>query len=427
MKAIYNLDVPLDSKALKPSSQTEDVPQGKKPGAKSILKRKRSSKHIFESTIKASKSQTGQSKKETKTSSNKDKSPSHPSLPTLVVGEMHKKAQQSVGGLTSLGATCYCRFCDSCCYVHDANACLGTTNNGSNRDRMTSNNTINELLQKLLQQLEGMNVHTTVSPFTNTTSIPNVAFYTGSPNHSSPSVSLTYPPSFPAQTNSNYITGPYPSLPPHAPLAHLNPTGFVSSQVHTFVQPNGTHNQPAPHPVNLGHTTLSGQATNLPHAFNTETLQELSSDAWNIDTGASSHPNSLVTSLNTIFNTCMYPSISVGDGQSIPITNTGHSILPTPTKSLHLNNVLITPHIVKNLIFVCDNNCTIEFNAFGFFVKDFLTRRVLLRCDSTGDLYPVTAPSPIHHAFLVSQHTWHQRLGHPGGEVLYCKLLDHDW
>ncbi|GKE41119.1 ribonuclease H-like domain-containing protein [Tanacetum coccineum] len=49
---------------------------------------------------------------------------------------------------------------------------------------------------------------------------------------------------------------------------------------------------------------------------------------------------------------------------------------------------------------------------------DFLTRRVLLRCDSTGNLYPVTSPSPIPHAFLVSQHTWHQRFGHPGGEVL---------
>ncbi|GKD39033.1 ribonuclease H-like domain-containing protein, partial [Tanacetum coccineum] len=47
-----------------------------------------------------------------------------------------------------------------------------------------------------------------------------------------------------------------------------------------------------------------------------------------------------------------------------------------------------------------------------------MTRRELLRCDSTGDLYPVTAPSPIPHAFLVSQHTWHQHLGHPGGDVL---------
>ncbi|GKB73017.1 ribonuclease H-like domain-containing protein [Tanacetum coccineum] len=48
-----------------------------------------------------------------------------------------------------------------------------------------------------------------------------------------------------------------------------------------------------------------------------------------------------------------------------------------------------------------------------------MTRRVLLRCDSTGDLYPITAPFPISRAFLVSQHTWHQRLGHPGGDVLH--------
>ncbi|GJW20810.1 ribonuclease H-like domain-containing protein [Tanacetum coccineum] len=118
----------------------------------------------------------------------------------------------------------------------------------------------------------------------------------------------------------------------------------------------------------------------------------------------------------------MYPSVSVSDGHSIPVTNTGHSILPTPTRSLHLNNVLITPHIVKNLIFahqfVRDNNCTIKFDAFGFSVKDFLTRQVLLRCDNTGDLYPVTAPSPIPYAFFVSQHMWHQRLGYPCGEVL---------
>nr|GEV25680.1 ribonuclease H-like domain-containing protein [Tanacetum cinerariifolium] len=123
-----------------------------------------------------------------------------------------------------------------------------------------------------------------------------------------------------------------------------------------------------------------------------------------MDTGASSHLNNSVNSLSENFNMCMYPSVSVGDGHSIPVTNTGHSILPTPTRSLHLNNVLITPHIVKNLIFVRqfvhDNNCTIEFEAFGFSVKDFLTCRVLLRCDSTGDLYPVTAPSPIPLAFL---------------------------
>ncbi|GJR30630.1 ribonuclease H-like domain-containing protein [Tanacetum coccineum] len=143
----------------------------------------------------------------------------------------------------------------------------------------------------------------------------------------------------------------------------------------------------------MAHTgDTTGQPTSLPHAFTSGTLYD--PGAWNMDTSASSHLNNLVISLSENFNTCMYPSISVGDGHSIPVTNTSHSILPTPFKSLHLIHVLIPPHIVKNLIFVRqfvrDNNCTIEFDAFGFSVKDFMTYR----------------------------HTWHQRLGHPGREVL---------
>ncbi|GKC29379.1 ribonuclease H-like domain-containing protein, partial [Tanacetum coccineum] len=48
-------------------------------------------------------------------------------------------------------------------------------------------------------------------------------------------------------------------------------------------------------------------------------------------------------------------------------------------------------------------------------VKDYLTRHILLRCDSSGDLYPVTKPSTSPIAFLsTSASMWHQRLGHPG-------------
>nr|GEU86543.1 retrovirus-related Pol polyprotein from transposon TNT 1-94 [Tanacetum cinerariifolium] len=105
IKAICNLDVLVDSKATKPSSQTEEVPQAKKPGAKSGLRRKQSSKHTSKSNTEASKSKTSQSEKDTQSSSTKDKSPSHPSPPTLVVGEMHIVAQQAAGGPTSLGDT----------------------------------------------------------------------------------------------------------------------------------------------------------------------------------------------------------------------------------------------------------------------------------------------------------------------------------
>ncbi|GJY04943.1 hypothetical protein Tco_0370883 [Tanacetum coccineum] len=113
MKAICNIDVHVDSQAPKTSSQAEKVPQGKKPRSKSRLRRKHSSKHTSESHTEASKSKTGQSEKETQSSSAKDKSPSHPSPPTLVVGEMLKEGQQAAGGPTSLGATRYDASADS--------------------------------------------------------------------------------------------------------------------------------------------------------------------------------------------------------------------------------------------------------------------------------------------------------------------------
>ncbi|GJZ59489.1 ribonuclease H-like domain-containing protein, partial [Tanacetum coccineum] len=234
--------------------------------------------------------------------------------------------------------------------------------------------TTNELLVKLLAQLGTLGLNNIV-PSTPVTYHAGLTPYVG-PTTVGPSSGLVYPPGFPSPTK------------PDATVPIMN----------------------------------TSKATILTHAFTVGTLHDPACDAWNMDTGAGSHLNNPVNSLSEIFNTCMYPSISVGDGHSIPITNTGHSILPMPLKSLHLNNVLITPHIVKNLIyvcqFVCDNNYTIEFDTFGFSIKDFMTRQVLLRCDSTRDLYPITPPSPIPHVFLVSQHTWHQPLGHSGSEVL---------
>ncbi|GJT07583.1 ribonuclease H-like domain-containing protein [Tanacetum coccineum] len=203
-------------------------------------------------------------------------------------------------------------------------------------------------------------------------------------------------------------------------LQNLLPT--IEAQVGNHVGNQGNNENQGDNVVNDNIQSNSGQATVLRHAFTAGTLHNPSTGAWNMDTGASSHLKNYVTSLSTVLNSCMYSTDSVGDGHSIPVSNTGHSILPTPLKSLRLNNVLITPHIVKNLIPVCqfvrDNDYTIEFDSFGFSVKDFMTRRVLLRCDSTGDLYHVTAPSPIPHAFLVSQHMWHHHLGHPGSDVL---------
>ncbi|GKA79549.1 ribonuclease H-like domain-containing protein [Tanacetum coccineum] len=164
------------------------------------------------------------------------------------------------------------------------------------------------------------------------------------------------------------------------------------------------------------------QATMLPQAFQTMTPQDPS---WNIDTGASSHLADNTGILTSFSNSSIYPSVFVGNGNSIPVTHTGHSFLHTSHKSLHLNHILVTPHIIKNLIYFCkftrDNDVSVEFDAYGFSVKDYQTQKLLLRCDSTCDLYPVTQQPPFQTPFALlsfSSTTWHRRLGHPGEDVL---------
>ncbi|GJZ84766.1 ribonuclease H-like domain-containing protein [Tanacetum coccineum] len=212
---------------------------------------------------------------------------------------------------------------------------------------------------------------------------------------------------------------------PHPVQAHQpQPASYQATTYSAQQQPvySGQHGILSLAPVNY-----PSQPTSILSAFSTMTLQDPS---WNIDTGASSHLNSSASNLSTIFNQRLFPSVHVGDGALIPVTNTEHSIIPSSHRPLHLHNVLVTPNIIKNLIsvrqFTRDNNCTIEFDAFGFSVKDFLTRHILLRCDSSGDLYPVTKPSTLPTAFVsTSSSTWHQRLGHPGDEVLRSLVSRH--
>ena len=116
-------------------------------------------------------------------------------------------------------------------------------------------------------------------------------------------------------------------------------------------------------------------------------------------------------------------SIIVGNGNSILVTSTGSTIL---SDSLRLNNVLVSPSLIKNLIYVrqftSDNNCSVEFDPFGCSVKDLHCRREIVCCGSSGPLYPLRLPASTFHA-ATSSSLWLQRLGHPGREVL-SKLAD---
>ncbi|GKE46503.1 hypothetical protein Tco_1477761 [Tanacetum coccineum] len=166
---------------------------------------------------------------------------------------------------------------------------------------------------------------------------------------------------------------------------------------------------------------FQSQATVLPQAFHTMTRDP----SWNMDTGASSHLADNTGILTSFSNSSIYPSVFVGYGHFIPVTHTGHSFLHTSHKPLHLNHILVTPHIIKNLIYVrkftCDNDVSVEFDAYGFSVKDYQIGRLLLRCHSTGDLYPVTQQPSFQTPVVLlsfSSTTWHRRFGHPGEDVL---------
>ncbi|GKC78336.1 ribonuclease H-like domain-containing protein [Tanacetum coccineum] len=169
-----------------------------------------------------------------------------------------------------------------------------------------------------------------------------VMFNASLPAHFGPTTSpqLGAPPgfSYPVHNGSSITTPADPSSVPRGPL----------QSAQTLVSPSSGSSIPTP---TVGFTQPTGQPTILPHTFSTETLQDLNNGDWNMDIGASSHLNASSTCLSNVFNTCLYPSVSVGDGYSIPVPNTGHSILPTSHVDFHLRNVLITPSIVKNLIY----------------------------------------------------------------------------
>jgi hypothetical protein len=141
---------------------------------------------------------------------------------------------------------------------------------------------------------------------------------------------------------------------------------------------------------------------------------------WVVDSGATSH----MASDGGILLTSLPPpnmAATVGNGSRLSITSSGHTLLHTPTTNFSLRDVLVVPHLVRNLLsvrkFTRDNNCSLEFDAFGFSVKDLQTQRVMLRCNSAGDLYTIPAVDPPATAsahLATSSQLWHQRLGHPG-------------
>ena len=210
----------------------------------------------------------------------------------------------------------------------------------------------------------------------------------------------------------------YMAAPPAAPGTHYGGYGSVP---YGAALPYAAPPTPAP----------SWDTAALAQHFTNMTLQQPAPE-WVMDSGATAHLSSDAGILSSLSPHPIYRHVVVGDGSTVPVTTSGHSSLPSlfPNTPLHLRHVLVTPSIIKNLIsvrqFTTDNHCIVAFDPFGFSVKDLHSRREILRCNSTGELYTFTCPPPPRTlAMLTAPHdVWHRRLGHPGHDA-YRRLSEH--
>lgn len=74
--------------------------------------------------------------------------------------------------------------------------------------------------------------------------------------------------------------------------------------------------------------------------------------------------------------------IHTANGSGMGISHIGRTTVHTPSRNIHLNNVLYVPEAKKNLVSVhrltTDNSVFLEFHPEFFLVKDQATKNTLL-------------------------------------------------
>jgi hypothetical protein len=150
---------------------------------------------------------------------------------------------------------------------------------------------------------------------------------------------------------------------------------------------------------------------------------------WYVDTSATDNITSDLEKLAIRDKYNRGDQIHTASGACMEIKHIGHSIVHTPTRNLHLNNVLHVPKAAKNLVSVHrltkDNSTFFEFHPDYFLIKDQVTKNTILRGSCRRGLYPLPPSSTIKQGFGVvkpSFERWHSHLGHASAP-LFLKLL----
>ncbi|KAJ9546650.1 hypothetical protein OSB04_019193 [Centaurea solstitialis] len=260
---------------------------------------------------------------------------------------------------------------------------------------------------------------------------PVPSFGTGSPQPSptmlsAPQQLLAHPFHQPSVNSHQHYYG-LPQSPTPMPVS---PQFMQHAQPSTLVPPPAQpqFGGPPPHQPSFG--GHASQYTDLSSVFQAMSVQPPQDNNFYMDTGASRHMTFNQGTMHSL-TPCNSSFIQVGNGAVVPARYIGQCKLPFSPWPLMLKNVLVSDKLIKNLIsvrrFTIDNSVSVEFDPFGFTVKDLKTGSFLQRCDSDHhDLYPVLPPSPQSAVasanVAASFDVWHRRLGHPGAAVFQFLL-----
>ena len=150
---------------------------------------------------------------------------------------------------------------------------------------------------------------------------------------------------------------------------------------------------------NPNQSSVSSFAPWQPRA-NMASAQMYNANNWLLDSGATYH---LTSDLNNLALHQPYTGgeeVMIADGTGMQISHTGSALLPTPSRTLALRDVLCVPNVHKNLIYVyrmCNTNkVSVEFFPAHFQVKDLSTGVQLLQGRTRNELYewPISTVSP---------------------------------
>lgn len=135
-----------------------------------------------------------------------------------------------------------------------------------------------------------------------------------------------------------------------------------------------------------------------PQALLTGSDPNFSNQWWYPDSGASHHVTPDASNLSDSVSLPGTDQVYMGNGQGLNINSVGSMNLTLPNTSLTLHNLLLVPHITKNLIsvskFAQDNNVFFEFHPQFCLVKSQASSEVLLHGTVGADgLYKFANPA----------------------------------